>query len=194
MSIGLAAVPVTGASPALAGSPALVAVPIAVLGGQGEPGGASPTVQITVGGWGPLPRRPRYRVLGPPRLRRRGECRIGGGRDQPSVQYHLLGGLPFQRGGRVRRGATRNSEDDRTRPICARTKCLVHRHEARLPSRQRDRGIRVGPGCRRHPRHRNAEQCGRGDESTPRHGWAAGQEVECAYSTAARDSSSWVLE
>jgi len=54
MSIGLAALPVTGASPTLAGSSAPVSVPIAVVGGQGEPGGASPTVQISVGGWGPL--------------------------------------------------------------------------------------------------------------------------------------------
>ena len=54
LGICLAAVPVAGASPALAGSSAPVSVPIAVLGGQGEPGGASPTVQITVGGWGPL--------------------------------------------------------------------------------------------------------------------------------------------
>ena len=54
LGIGLATVPVTGSTPALAGSPS-VSVPVSVLGGQGEPGGASPTVQITVGGWGPIP-------------------------------------------------------------------------------------------------------------------------------------------
>ena len=30
-------------------------MPVTVLGGQGEPGGSSPTVEITVGGWGPIP-------------------------------------------------------------------------------------------------------------------------------------------
>ena len=30
-------------------------MPVSVLGGQGEPSGSSPTVQITVGGWGPIP-------------------------------------------------------------------------------------------------------------------------------------------
>ena len=54
VSIGLAGAPVTGASPTLARTSAPVSVPIAVLGGQGEPGGASPTVQISVGGWGPI--------------------------------------------------------------------------------------------------------------------------------------------
>ncbi len=47
-------VPVTGTTPAFAKSPSSVSVPVSVVGGQGQPGGASPTVQITVGGWGPL--------------------------------------------------------------------------------------------------------------------------------------------
>ena len=54
LGIGLATVPVTNTTEALAGSPASVSVPVSVLGGQGEPGGASPIVEITVGGWGPI--------------------------------------------------------------------------------------------------------------------------------------------
>jgi hypothetical protein len=55
LCVGLASLPVTEAIAAPAGSPSQVTVPVTVLGGQGEPGGASPTVQITVGGWGPIP-------------------------------------------------------------------------------------------------------------------------------------------
>jgi hypothetical protein len=54
LGVGLATIPVRGTTEALAASPSQVSVPVSVLGGQGEPGGASPTVQITVGGWGPL--------------------------------------------------------------------------------------------------------------------------------------------
>jgi hypothetical protein len=54
LGLGLTAVPVTGADAAVAGAPSSVAVPVSVLGGQGQQGGASPTVEITVGGWGPL--------------------------------------------------------------------------------------------------------------------------------------------
>lgn len=54
LGIGLAAIPVTRTTAALAGSLSSVSVPVSVLGGQGAPGGASPTVQITVGGWAPL--------------------------------------------------------------------------------------------------------------------------------------------
>ena len=54
LGIGLATVPVTETTEALAGSPSSVSVPVTVLGGQGEPGGVSPIVQITVGGWGPM--------------------------------------------------------------------------------------------------------------------------------------------
>ena len=55
LCVGLASLPVTEANAAPAGSASQVSVPVTVLGGQGEPGGSSPTVQITVGGWGPIP-------------------------------------------------------------------------------------------------------------------------------------------
>jgi hypothetical protein len=35
--------------------PVPVKVPVAVIGGQGSPGGANPTVEVTVGKWGPVP-------------------------------------------------------------------------------------------------------------------------------------------
>jgi len=54
LGIGLATVPVAGIGPALAGSPSSLSVPVSVLGGQGDPGGATPTVQIFVGDWGPI--------------------------------------------------------------------------------------------------------------------------------------------
>ena len=180
LCVGLATPPVTEASPAPARSPSQVSVPVSVLGGQGEPGGSSPTVQITVGGWGPIPV-----VLdtGSSGLHVfAGAVNPGSGvtvTDQTSnITYS--GRLPVQRGGRLRRHATRRSDDDRIRLLRARTACLVHRLEARLPRRGRDPRIRVGQGRRWHPRHRNAGQRGRGDESHPRHGRAAGQEVEPA--------------
>lgn len=54
LGIGFAAVPGTGTTAAVAATPSSVSVPVSVLGGQGELGGATPTVEITVGGWGPL--------------------------------------------------------------------------------------------------------------------------------------------
>ena len=54
LGIGLAAAPSPATTEALAGTPSSVSVPVSVAGGQGELGGATPTVQITVGGWGPL--------------------------------------------------------------------------------------------------------------------------------------------
>ncbi len=33
----------------------LVPVPVVVIGGQGAPGGSDPTVEVTVGSWGPIP-------------------------------------------------------------------------------------------------------------------------------------------
>ncbi len=54
LGIGFAVVPITGTTPASPASPRSVSVPVSVLGGQGQSGGASPTVQITVGGWGPI--------------------------------------------------------------------------------------------------------------------------------------------
>lgn len=54
LAIGVAAVALPGAPTALAAAPDAVSVPVSVQGGQGEQGGVTPTVQITVGGWGPL--------------------------------------------------------------------------------------------------------------------------------------------
>jgi hypothetical protein len=55
LGIILATVPVMGTTPALAAPPSSVSIPVSVVGGQSEPGGAHPTVQIMVGGWGPIP-------------------------------------------------------------------------------------------------------------------------------------------
>ena len=54
LGIVVATVPILGTTPAVAVSSSSVSVPVSVIGGQGEPGGVSPTVQITVGGWGPI--------------------------------------------------------------------------------------------------------------------------------------------
>lgn len=55
LGTSLATVLITGTNPAFAGPPSSVSIPVSVIGGQSEPGGAHPVVQITVGGWGPIP-------------------------------------------------------------------------------------------------------------------------------------------
>jgi hypothetical protein len=54
VGIGLATVPATPSGATTPATVSSVAVPVSVLGAQGAQGGVSPTVEITVGGWGPL--------------------------------------------------------------------------------------------------------------------------------------------
>ena len=179
LGIGLATVPVTGSTPALAGSRS-VSVPVSVLGGQGEPGGASPTVQITVGGWGPVSvcldtGSSGLHVFA-------GAVNAGSGvtvSDQTSnITY--AGGFHFQ--GVVASAVIRLGEATTTGPVpfalVQSAWCMAAKPDC--PAADGIWGYESRGGRRRGPRHRNAKQRRRSDEPDPRHGWAAGQEVEPA--------------